>query len=275
MRRRAPVGYGARFIAQTAAARLSPGPIRSILFSASRPDWHPVLRSGCRAAGYRSTFAPLTPAGIAEHDLVVPLTIADLYHLSEMRGLVERNPIPIPTRPAVAACDDKLLFAETLTANGFGAWVPAISDAPEYPYILKRSVDEGSTHCHLVTDRSGRRELAALAADPRYFAQAFVTGHREYTTHLVMRDRRVLCAMEFEFTYATTTPIKLKDRPIHKRIRRSPHLDLFASILNSVGFEGLCCVNYKSDQGHPWILEINPRMGGSLGRLFFSFVRRL
>lgn len=270
-----PVGFGVRFIAEASAARLRPGPVRSILFSASRPAWEPVLRSGCRAAGYRSTFSPLRPASIAEHDLVVPLTTADLHYLSERPELVERNPIPIPSRGAVAACDDKLLFAETLTANGFGAWVPAISDSPEYPYVLKRSVDEGSNHCHLVTDSADRRALAALAADRRYFAQAFVHGHREYTTHLVMRDQRVLCALEFEFTYATATPIKLKDRPIHKRIRRSPHLDLFASILNSIGFEGLCCVNYKSDRGHPWILEINPRIGGTLSRLFFSFVRRL
>ena len=42
-----------------------------------------------------------------------------------------------------------------------------------------------------------------------------------------------------------------------------------------VGFEGLCCVNYKYRDGIPKILEINPRMGGSLARFFFSFLRRL
>lgn len=62
---------------------------------------------------------------------------------------------------------------------------------------------------------------------------------------------------------------------LFKVIHRCPYLDLFAEILRTIQFEGLCCVNYKVAQGQPYLLEINPRFGGSLAPYFFSFIRHL
>jgi len=36
------------------------------------------------------------------------------------------------------------------------------------------------------------------------------------------------------------------------------------AILPSLRYEGLCCFNYKMDNGVLVVLELNPRFGGSL-----------
>lgn len=54
-----------------------------------------------------------------------------------------------------------------------------------------------------------------------------------------------------------------------------PFLLLWDRLLDTLGFEGLCCINYKLNNGRPLLLEINPRFGGSLGEYFFAFLRHL
>ena len=77
------------------------------------------------------------------------------------------------------------------------------------------------------------------------------------------------------YEFDSEIPIKGQDAWLYRAIRRCPYLTLFSNILNSIGFQGLCCVNYKVERGRPYILEINPRFGGSLTPYFFSFIRHL
>ena len=51
------------------------------------------------------------------------------------------------------------------------------------------------------------------------------------------------------------------DKPRLSRTRFTPE---FQSILRFIGFNGLCCVNYKLRNERPVILEINPCFGASL-----------
>jgi predicted ATP-grasp superfamily ATP-dependent carboligase len=81
--------------------------------------------------------------------------------------------------------------------------------------------------------------------------------------------------MNIEYAFASMTPIKGKDRMIYRKVCPCPHLALFSAVLTSIGFQGLCCVNYKLVDHRPFILEINPRFGGSLTGYFFSFLRHL
>jgi carbamoylphosphate synthase large subunit len=130
-------------------------------------------------------------------------------------------------------------------------------------------------HCHLIADQAQEEALSPFLHSPAYFVQAYIPGEREYATHLVFRNKQVVCSLEIEYVFGTQTPIKLQDEFKYTRIRECPHLDLFASVLESIGFEGLCCLNYKYHGGRPWIFEVNPRMGGSLRLFFFSFLRHL
>jgi carbamoylphosphate synthase large subunit len=60
----------------------------------------------------------------------------------------------------------------------------------------------------------------------------------------------------------------------YSKICRNTDLNLFAAMLRSINFDGLCCINYKIVDGRPFIFEINPRFGASLVPWFPIFVRR-
>ena len=62
---------------------------------------------------------------------------------------------------------------------------------------------------------------------------------------------------------------------MYSYISQCDYLDKFSAILNSIGYEGLCCFDYKVINGKPQIFEINPRFGGSLSAYFFTFLKKL
>lgn len=238
-------------------------------------EWQQWLSSSLRDAGDELIFAPLTPENIRGCDLVVPLKIRDLIESGQVESLLADSPIPAPSRECIALCDDKYRLNRALIANGFGAHVPAMGDDVAYPYILKKKSDEWAVNCHVVANAQRERSHARLLADPDYFRQEFVPGRTEYTTHILMRKREVVAALSIKFVFATD--LHAKGRACvasYSKICRSRHLDLFARMLRSIDFDGICCVNYKIADGRPAVFEINPRFGASLVPWFSIFVRR-
>ena len=150
-----------------------------------------------------------------------------------------------------------------------------MDDKLAFPYLLKKKSDEWAVNCHVIANAEQERNLGKLLDDPAYFRQAFVPGRSEYTTHILMRERKVVAAISLKFVFAKDLHTKGRAcAASYSKVCRSRHLDLFAAILRSIGFEGICCVNYKLVDGRPAIFEINPRFGASLVPWFFTFVRR-
>ena len=77
--------------------RLRLRPRMRILFSDSMPGWRAMIETGFRYTGHEVEFAPLAESELDQHDLVVPLTIADTTWLIERRPLLARNPLPLPS----------------------------------------------------------------------------------------------------------------------------------------------------------------------------------
>jgi hypothetical protein len=244
-----------------------------ILFPDS--DWRQWLVSTLRSAGDELAFASLTPENIRASDVVVPLKIRDLIEIDPHRHLLADSPVPVPSKECVALCDDKYRLNQALIAHGFGRYVPAMDDGVGYPYLLKKKSDEWAVNCHLVTSAEQEQQYASLLGDPDYFRQEFVPGRSEYTTHLLMRKRKVVAAISIKFVFAEDLHTKGRECVAsYSKVCRSRHLDLFAAMLRSIGFDGLCCVNYKIVDGRPAIFEINPRFGASLVPWFSIFLRR-
>ncbi|HOO77747.1 MAG TPA: hypothetical protein PLI51_04690 [bacterium] len=245
-----------------------------ILFS-EKKDWEKPLRAGFRFTGHEVFFGELSRAAVSNCDLVVPLTIADLAVLNSMRDAVAANPLPIPAQDAVRLCEDKSRLNRFLAAAGFAGSVPALEAVSSFPYILKKNVDGWGENTHVVRNAGDEERFSDLLARTDYFRQELVPGNREYATHIVFRNGSVVCALDVEYGFETPLPVKGKDRPVYTRVRRCPHLALFGEVLAAIGFQGLCCFNYKERAGRPMLLEINPRFGASLAPFFFSFVPRL
>jgi hypothetical protein len=246
-----------------------------ILFSNQKPAWESSIKGGFQFTQHEIAFEELSFNNIDDYDLVVPLTIHDLKYLNGVRNLIIDNPIPIPSIESVLLCDDKYLLNQTLTANGFGTFIPKMEGILTYPYILKKRIDEWGQNSHIIAGAQQEQIFSDTLTHPEYFPQEFIPGLHEYATHIILKDHKIVCSLNIEYAFETETPIKGKDRPIYTKICRCPYLDVFSSLLMAIGFEGLCCINYKVVDNRPFILEINPRFGGSLCLFFFSFIEHV
>ena len=246
-----------------------------ILFSRESSSLEKRIKGGFYDTPHVIAFDVFSPRNIRDYDLIVPLTLPDLKYLNEVRNLIIDNPIPIPSLESILLCDDKYSLNESLAANGFGRFIPKMGEAPAYPYILKKRIDLEGKNSHLIVNKQQEQRFSNISNHPEYFSQKFMKGAYEYATHILFKNQRIVHAINIEYKFNTETPIKGKDNAMYTMICHCPYLDVFTAMLTSVGFNGLCCVNYKVCDNHLFLLEINPRFGGSLGRYFFSFLRHV
>lgn len=219
-------------------------------------------------------FGPITAESFEKYDVVVPIPIADLVEAAEWAG-GRKNPLPLPSKESVELCDDKFKFNQKLIEEGFGAYIPRMGRGFQKPYMLKKRIGVCSRECHLISDMVQEYKYRRMIADPDYFCQEFVAGKLEYATHILFANDRIEKSLNIQYEFETKTPVKGKDQSLTRTICSCPYLDLFTDVLRAIQFQGLCCVNYKVADGKPYILEINPRFGGSLAPYFFSFLRHL
>ena len=246
----------------------------NILFS-TKPDWEDDIRSGFESAPHAIAFGEFTADNVREHDLVVALTVRDLLRLHELRDALGENPIPIPSLDSIALCDDKLLFNRALDQNGFTGCIPMMGLFQAYPYILKKRVDEWGANSHIIRAATEEASHTDKLIDPDYFRQEYIPGKTEYTAHILFKQGRIACSTTVAFEFEHEVFIKGREPDCGRSVCECPHLELFGRILASIGFEGLCCFNYKALNGQPLIFEVNPRFGASLGLLFGSFIESM
>lgn len=240
-----------------------------------REEWIVPVRDGFRSTPHEIAFGELTADFVRDCDFVVAFTMGDLRRLAGERDLVAHYPIPIPSMECIDLCDDKVLLNRVLTEKGFGGLVPKSGGALAFPFILKKKIDEFGKNSHILTNEHEKQALSEKLESPDYFVQEFLVGPKEYATHILFKNDRIVASINVEYGFAGGMSIKGKDRPIYTKVCRCPYLGLFSSILRMIGFEGLCCLNYKIREGKLYILEINPRFGGSLCPYFFSLIRHL
>lgn len=262
------------FVCQLFLSHLFSKQKTKILFS-NKQDWEYSIRKGFRFAPFEIKFGDLQTEETRNFDLVMPLTIPDLKYLNGKRDLIKNNPVPIPSTEAILLCDNKYSLNQWLVNNGFDEFVPKMGGEQTFPYILKKKIDEWGANTHIILDVHQEQMLAGILDHPDYFTQALIAGPTEYATHIFIKDKEIVCSLNIKYVFETDEPIKGKDKVIYEKICGCPYLDLFSSILVSIGFEGICCFNYKVFDNRPFIIEINPRVGGSLCPYLFSFVRHV
>jgi len=249
---------------------LSPSPSQKILFSDSKPDWVKDISKGFKNSRHTIDFNAITSENIKGYDLLVPLTVQDLEN-KEIQKLMLNNPIPIPSVESVLLCDDKYLFNKALISGGFKKFIPKMGDSKTFPYILKKKVDQFGVNTHIIHGPTEEADYSEQLQSSEYFTQEIIGGRYEYATHVVFRKGRIVNSLNIKYTFKGELSIKGKDESL-KTICRCPYLKVFASMLETIGFEGLCCFNYKVRDNIPYIIEINPRFGSSLTPYFSLFV---
>ena len=244
----------------------------NILFS-SKDDWVPNIRRGFQLTNHNIEFKKFSPEIINNFDLVVPLTIEDLLYLNDFPELLCNNPIPIPSRESILLCDDKFLFNNKLMELGFEKYLPKMDKELSYPYMLKKKIDQWGQNTYIVGDATMEEKLIDFLTDDNYFTQEIIAGKNEFATHILFKNNRIIRSLTMKYVFDKTIPIKGKDKYKYLYICHFSYLDLFSSVLQSIGFDGICCINYKIQNNQPMIIEINPRVGGSLCPFLSSFVQ--
>jgi predicted ATP-grasp superfamily ATP-dependent carboligase len=248
---------------------------KKILLSGT-PDWIDDIKRGFQRLPHQVEHGDITEESVQHYDVVVPLS---LYALQEARRCCspKQNALPLPSVESVRLCDDKYEFNQALVQAGFSRHIPrmGLGAALQMPYILKKRIGWWGTGCYIIRSRADEQAHLARINDPEYFCQEFITGPVEFATHILFVGDKIVKALNIKYEAANDLAIKGQDPFLYRVIHRCPYLKLFTRILRTIHFEGLCCVNYKVANGEPFVLEINPRFGGSLAPFFFSFVRHL
>ena len=254
-------------------ALLSLGKAKKILFS-GKPDWFDDIKSGFRHLPHQVESGSVTDDSFRRYDIVVPLSLPALEE-ARRRSPLQKNALPLPSEESVRLCDDKYEFNQALIKAGFGQYIPKVTQrvALTTPYILKKRVGMWGKDCYIIRNCEDERAQLDRITDSNYFCQEFVPGSSEFATHILFIDGRIVKALNIKYQFASDTPIKGQSAERLRVVHRCPYLALFARVLRAIQFEGLCCVNYKVAKGQPFLLEINPRFGGSLAPYFFSFIR--
>ncbi len=225
---------------ESAKSILSPKPGLRILFS---PDYgnEKVIRRGFSLSRHKIKFAAFTPENIRESDLVVPLLIRDVRLLQKSRDLLENNLIKIPSEEVVNLCDNKYLFNTTLVEKGFQNFVPKIGIDLPLPFMLKKKVTWAGDFCYAISDAEQKAKYSELIKSDDYFCQEIIGGVNEYATHILFKDGKIVETLTVEYTFYDQIPINGKSNFAYTQIVKCKYLDTFSSILNAIGYEGLCC----------------------------------
>jgi predicted ATP-grasp superfamily ATP-dependent carboligase len=213
-------------------------------------------------------------------ELVLPLTEVAIGTLHAF-GVADRVPVACPPRAAYEAAIDKHALIERAAPLGIaapptlllpGAEPPARLPEPfRYPLVVKprrsRALREGrwlAGVAHVVRDdRELAAALGALAPLGDCLLQEFLPGHGEAIFLLASGGR----------TLARFAHRRLREKPptggvsvLRESIAPDPAL-LAASerLLQQLDWSGVAMVEFRrSPDGRAWLMEINPRLWGSL-----------
>jgi hypothetical protein len=234
-----------------------------------------AIRNGFCWSRHTVEFGSLSPESFAEFDLVVPSSVSDLIQARQWPQLLAKSPLPFPSEESFLLCDDKYRFNQALIDKGFGKHIPMMGNGLRPPYILKKRNGIWGEQCWMIHDDEDELRVVDQLKDPAFFRQEIIRGPLEFATHILFANGRIVKSLNIMYEFDTEIPIKGQVHWVYTVIHRCAYLRLFANILKSIGFQGLCCVNYKVLRGRPYIFEINPRFGGSLAPYLFSFIRHL
>lgn len=263
-----------RFAAEILESHRSPQKRLRVLVAAnSHFKYQTVI--GLWLSGHRIRRAKLNSEDLSNYDLVLPFTLEDIETLRRHEDSLGASLLPLPSMDAVALCNDKRLLDQELSRQGFAQHIPKSGTDLSPPLIIKKRISAYSKGIHPVFKAGDFGAVESLLKDPDYYCQHYVEGPSEYALHVIMREGRLVAWLNIGYHYDTEYPVKGHSKVRCNQIEDCEHLELFEAMLRKIGFQGLCCINYKLENRTPMLLEINPRFGGSLRKFFFMMVRQL
>ena len=178
-----------------------------------------------------------------------------------------------PSPPAIKAFAHKQLFSAYIQQHSLEHLTPrhfhSIQDFQESGIqhaISKPDTGSSGVGCRIL--ESGREADGSDDTRGKMVIQEYIPGDQEWVTHAIANQGRV--TKQVTYLYHLPDPVCIKTFGVKCPAERVPDapvkLDVLEQFLMPLNYTGVCCFNYKisiPDQQLK-VLEINPRMGGSL-----------
>jgi glutathione synthase/RimK-type ligase-like ATP-grasp enzyme len=168
---------------------------------------------------------------------------------------------------------DKAAFAAYVVEQGLGALCPlhyANADAT-FPCVLKRlDLNAGRG---IVRVQSEQELHDLLGREPwlgkPYLLQQYIPSGDDYVTHAVLRNGQIIWHRSYRYAINPDDPIRgpANTGDIEKADPPAAAIAQLNRFLAPLGYNGPVNVDYRfADNGALKVIEINPRLGGSLMR---------
>jgi hypothetical protein len=264
-------GRSARLVVRSGAAQ--PERVRIVIYGMPFNDWLPALRARDMWIGVPNVTEVLMLIGQTGQDIppspdagartvIVPMKEHDIVSCPHTFPSLAPGPKP------VGILADKQAFARYVATPELARFCPTTylrREDVRFPCIVKPA----RRHERNRVMRSAQDLDALLATDAWTFdqvvLQALVPGEREYTTHAVVKDGRLLWSCSFAFEKDGEVRFAVEYRTMAPFEPPAVLFEAIEALLAPLGYCGPCNVDYKLPApGEVAVLEINPRFGGTL-----------
>ena len=247
--------------------------LRVVLYGIPFDDWNRSLASTELWQGIervtevvrRPAFPFFAPANDA-HTIFIPMK--DIHAARLPHGCRTLA----PDRTAIALLADKGRFASYLALAALSNYRPLHYPDPDhavFPCVVKRLDLSASVGVAVARSRAHLDEILAgtIFDGHPYLLQELVPGNTECVACFVCRQGRSLWHCTFETDMDGPAIVKREGSGRNRRQIPTPPQVVAAveEVLIPLAYDGFCVVDYKvPDGGVAKIIEINPRLGGTL-----------
>jgi predicted ATP-grasp superfamily ATP-dependent carboligase len=176
-----------------------------------------------------------------------------------------------PDREALATLADKGLFADYVRLNDLDDLCPRTFAGTDiaFPCVVKRCDLNAGAGIAVAETPDQMEELLARAPwhGYRYVLQEFIPSSFDYVTHAVYRDGRLLAQCSYRYRVRSENPIRGTGNafPIERTTIAADTLDALSRLVAPLKYSGPLNFDYRfAGDGSIRVLEVNPRLGGSL-----------
>jgi carbamoyl-phosphate synthase large subunit len=239
---------------------LVPPAARTLIPAGAAPGFADALLTRCRTLGV---------------DVILPTVDAELRPLAYARERFRAAGIDLLLAPA-AALDiilDKLLLAEhcagVVRVPRTELFGPSVDPASwTYPVVVKPREGSGSRGVVIVGSAAELAERAGLDHSASLIVQEFLPGEEYSVDVLADAEGRVIASVP-RLRARVDSGVSVGGRTVH-----DPEVEWFGrTVAEATGVTFVANVQCKRDQGgSPALLEVNPRMPGTLGLTIASGV---
>jgi carbamoyl-phosphate synthase large subunit len=236
---------------------LVPSWARTLIPAGAAPEFTDVVLAKCFALGV---------------DVILPTVDAELRPLARAKPRFSAAGVDLLLAPA-AALDiilDKLVLAEhcagVVRVPRTELFGPSVDPASwTYPVVVKPREGSGSRGVIIV---GSAKELAALDRSPALIVQEFLPGEEYSVDVLADADGRVIASVP-RLRARVDSGVSVGGLTVH-----DPEVEWFGrAVARATGVTFVANVQCRRDQaGSPALLEVNPRMPGTLGLTIASGV---